>query len=192
MILIPGFYSPYYPSAVSHSCRSVLKGKLLLSSSRNCTSFRWEFGAERGSKDCLLQTVNLLLPRAVPECTASCSQKEQSYVCAVLFCSVKVPLFPHHPERRNYFRKNGNIPANLSEIASLAKKKKKKVLHVPLPLLLVPWLYRKSNVQRHYVYIYMYVYKKLSLFSFFFSYLGLGVFHNENIPLWIGENLEWK
>lgn len=125
MILIPGFYSPYYPSAVSHSCRSVLKGKLLLSSSQNCTSFRWEFGAERGSKDCLLQTVNLLLSRAVPECTASCSQKEQSYVCAVLFCSVKV-LFPHHPERRNYFRKNGNIPANLSEIASLAKKKKKK------------------------------------------------------------------
>lgn len=172
MILIPGFYSPYYPSAVSHSCRSVLKGKLLLSSSRNCTSFRWEFGAERGSKDCLLQTVNLLLPRAVPECTASCSQKEQSYVCAVLFCSVKVPLFPHHPERRNYFRKNGNIPANLSEIASLAKKKKKKkscMCHCHFC-----WCLGCTENQMYkdimYIYICMYI-KNYLFFLFFFPTL---------------------
>lgn len=103
---------------------------------------------------------SLLLPGVVSECRESVAVTGKIRVVLCVYVhlrSVKTSLFPHHPgrrkTRRSSFSENRSVPAKQSEIVSLAKK----VLHVPLPLLLVPWLYRIKNVQRHCIYIYVYI-----------------------------------
>lgn len=130
---------------------------------------------------------SLLLPGVVSECRESVAVTGKIRVVLCVYVhlrSVKTSLFPHHPgrrkTRRSSFSENRSVPAKQSEIVSLAKKSPACATATFAGALVV-----QNKKCTKTLYIYICIYKNLYLFL-----LGLGVFHNDKIPRWVGENAE--